>query len=232
LKLKSFHLEQVITKFFQDNQRLEIFDAIFKFFTELPEIIDRPNQIRDRANHDKFIDDYLAQLTEDQKERIKYAREGFLIKLENLKESDSIEELLEIFFYQRKPQEKFLFDSGIKMLIDSALTFKIDGFVRPLTGFSSGWLTQTPQLQKGLTCGAGRTRYIKFSVRNDNTSATEYRWKVRNSDDCEEPRGEITLNQTKNDPERTAYVGDHYVECYAISGNTCVARSRVNVKII
>jgi len=232
LKLKSFHLEQIVTKFFQDNQQLEIFDAIFKFFTELPEIIDRPNQIRDRANPDRFIDDYLAQFTEEQKEKIKNARDGFLLKLENLRESDSIESLLKILFYQRKPKEKFLFDYGIKTLTDPELTFIIDGFVEPLSGFSSGWLSQTPQLQKGLTRGEGKTRNIKFSIRSNKTSAEEYRWKVRNSNECEEPRGEITLNQTKNYPEQTAYVGDHYVECYAIKNGVCIARSKVTVRII
>lgn len=232
LKLKSFHLEQVVTQYFQENNSLEIFDAIFKFFTELLEIIDNPNQIRDRANVDKFIDDYLSEFTNEQKERIKSARDGFLIKLENLKESSSIDELLEILFYIRKPDEQFLFDFGKKMLTDDSLRFKIDGFVKPLTGYSVGWLTQTPQLQKGLTRGQGKTRRIEFSVRSDNTSASEYMWKVRNSDECVQPRGEITLNQTKNNPERTEYIGDHYVECYALKGDECVARSKVNVKII
>ena len=52
LKLKSFHLEQVITRYFQNENSLEIFDAIFKFFVELPEILEKPNQIEDRANND------------------------------------------------------------------------------------------------------------------------------------------------------------------------------------
>jgi len=232
LKLKSFHLEQIITRFFQNSQRLEIFDAVFEFFTELPEIVSKPNQIRDRADSNKFIDDYLVQFTEKQKEKIKYARDGFLIKLENLRESDPMEELVEIFFYQRKLQEEFLFDSGIRILTDSSLIFKIDGFVKSLPGYSAGWLTETPQLQKGLTRGPNKTRYIKFSIRKDNTSADEFRWRVKNSDSCEQPRGEITLNQTRNDPERTEYVGEHYVECFAVEGDVCTARSRVNVKII
>ena len=232
LKLKSFHLEQIITKFFQEDQSFEIFDAIFKFFIDLPEIINNPNQINDRANSDKFIDDYLEQFTDEQKEKIKSTRDGFLVKLENLKESSSVDELLEIDFYNRKPEEEFLFDSEIKTFIDSDSKFKIDGFVKPLTGFSSGWLTQTPQLQKGLTRGQEKTRKIEFSIRNDGTSAEEYRWKVRNSDECRQPRGEITLNQTKNNPEITKYVGNHYVECYAISNNVCIARSKVSVKII
>lgn len=232
LKLKSFHLEQVIVKFFQNSQQLEIFDAVFKFFSELPNLIGKPNQIRDRANSDKFIDDYLSQFSEEQKEKIKCARDGFLIKLENLKESDSIESLLAINFYRRKPSEEFLFDFRKKMLTNDSLKFKIDGFVKPLAGFSSGWLTETPQLQKGLTRGNNQ-RKIEFSVRISDISATEeYRWKVRNSDNCSQQRGEITLNQTRNNPERTEYVGDHHVECFAIVGDVCVARSRVNVKII
>jgi len=233
LKLKSFHLEQVITKSFQGDQNLEIFDAIFHFFVELPETINYPNQISDRANSDKFIDDYLVNFTEEQKEKIKLARNGFLIKLENLQESSSIDELLEIDFHQRKsPEEAFLFDSRIKTFIDGELKFKIDGFVKPLMGFSAGWLTQTPHLQKGLTQGQEKTREIEFSIRTNNTSASEYRWKVKNNDECEQPRGEITLDQTKNNPETTKYIGNHYVECYAIKNGVCVARSKVPVKII
>lgn len=233
LKLKSFHLEQVITKSFQENQNLEIFDAIFNFFVELPETINNPNQISDRANSDKFIDDYLVDFTGEQKGKIKLARDGFLVKLENLQDSSSIDELLEIDFYQRKSlEEAFLFDYRIKTFIDGELKFKIDGFVKPLRGFSAGWLTQTPQLQRGLTRGQGNTREIEFSIRKNNTSASEYRWKVKNSDECEQPRGEITINQTKNKPEITKYIGNHYVECYAVKNGVCIARSKVPVKII
>lgn len=231
LKLKSFHLEQVITNFFRKNQSLEIFDAIFNFFVELPGMIKNPSQITERANSDKFIDDYLADFSKDQKEKIEFARDGFLIKLENFKEADSIDALLEIVFFQRKTAEEFLFDSKIKTFINGELKFRIDGFVKLLAGFSAGWITQTPQFQKGLT-GGNNQRQIIFSTRENNTSADEYRWKVRNSDACSQPRGEITLNQTRNNPEVTKYVGDHYVECFAISSGVCIARSKVSVKII
>ncbi|NQU99828.1 MAG: hypothetical protein HQ538_03750, partial [Parcubacteria group bacterium] len=59
LKLKSFHLEQVIIKYFQEDQDIEVFDVIFKFFSALPNILDNPNQISDRADNNKFIDDYI-----------------------------------------------------------------------------------------------------------------------------------------------------------------------------
>ena len=232
LKLKSFHLEQVVTGYFQAQNSLGIFDAIFKFFVELPEMLNNPNQLEDRANEGKFIDDYLAELSDYQKAKIRSARDGFLVKLEDFKERNSVDELLKIWFYPRKPHEQFLFDFNRKMLTDDRFTFRVDGFVKPLSGYSSGWIRETSHLKKGLTRGQGKTRMIHFSVRNDNTAATEYLWKVRNSDDCDEPRGEITRNQTANNPEETAYPGNHYVECYAIRGDECVARSRVNVKIV
>ncbi len=232
LKLQSFHIEQVITNYFRENNSLEIFDSVFKFFYELPEIINNPNQIKDRANNGKFIDDYLEQFTHEQMNKIRSARDGFLIKLENLGEYDSVGQLFEILFNSRRSAEDFLFVKGIKTLTDNNLKFRIDGFVKPLPGFTSGWLTETPHLQKGLTRGGTRKRYIEFRIRKNETPAGKYRWKVKNDDSCLQPRGEITLNRTRNDPESTEYAGYHYVECYAIMNNDCIAKSKVPVKII
>lgn len=232
LKLKSFHLEQAIVNIFQLDPDIEIFNAIFLFFINLPSIISMPNQIPDIANNDKYIDDYLKKLTPAQKKKIIYARDNFLIKLENLKESDPVDNLMTIIFYERFSSEKYLFDKKIPVLTDSSYNFKIDGFVKPLSGFSSGWLSSTPQLQSGLTCGSGRKRHINFSVKINNTNADRHEWKVRNDNNCGYPRGEITLNQTKNDPESTEYPGSHFVECFAIQDNICMAKSRINVKVV
>lgn len=232
LKLQSFHIEQVITNYFRENTSLEIFDAVFKFFIELPEIINNPNQIKDRANNGKFIDDYLEQFTNEQRNKIISARDGFLVKLENLGEYDSVDQLFAITFYSRKFTEEFLFDGKIPTFIDKDLKFRVDGFVKPLSGFTSGWLSETPHLQRGLTRGVTRQRHIEFRIRKNETLANEFRWKVRNSDNSMQPRGEITLHRTKSDPESTEYPGDHYVECYAIQNNVCIAKSKVPVKII
>ncbi len=233
LKLKSFHLEQIVTIFFQENNNLEIFDAIFKFFVELPDIINKPNQIHDRANSDKFIDDYLDKLTEVQKEKIKTARDNFLIKLERLSEEGSIEKLMEIDFTSRIASEEYLFDFKIKTLIDQGLVFKIDGNVHPLSGFLHGWLKATPLLRKnGVSSGGHRTRKIRFSIRNNETGADDYWWKVKNSDNSKDPRGEITKGGTKNGIESTAFPSRSYVECYAINNSICVAKDRVNIRIV
>lgn len=232
LKLKSFHFEQVVTKIFKQNPNIEIFDAIFSFFINLPTIVNTPNQIEDRANSGKFIDDYLAKLTLEQKEKIKYARDGFLIKLENLKDSDPTDNLLMISFYRRFESEEFLFDKRIPILVNPTLNFKIDGFVKPLDGYTSGYISQSAHLQNGLTRGQDKARKIQFSIRSDNTGASTTWWKVRNQNGCGQERGELTQNQTKNTLESTEFLGDHHAECFAILNNICIARSLINIKII
>jgi hypothetical protein len=87
-------------------------------------------------------------------------------------------------------------------------------------------------LANGITSEAGKSRKIDYNFIENNTGAREYYWKVKNSDDSEAPRGEITLNQTKNSPESTAFPSDSYVECYAVSNEICIARNKLPVKII
>jgi hypothetical protein len=52
----------VIIQYYQENAELEIFDAIFKFFVGIPQIIENPS-IKDRANNHKFIDEYVYELS-------------------------------------------------------------------------------------------------------------------------------------------------------------------------
>lgn len=109
LKLKSFHLEQIIINFFEDNNELEIFDAIFDFFVRLSEIIDNPNVIAvDRADSSKFIDDYLIDFSEEQKQKIKCAIDGLLIRLEKCETTDDVKTVFEVDFYQRKVRNLYL----------------------------------------------------------------------------------------------------------------------------
>lgn len=225
LKLKSFHLEQVITNLFRENSELEIFDAIFHFFTELPNIINKPNQIPDRANKDKFIDDYLQEFTEEQKEKIIQARDCFLIKLENYSESNTIQQLLEVCFYERHgSSEQFLFDSNIPCLTEDEYSFKICGEVQVRGGGFREYILDKIGL-------INIDRKIKFRISGKQPNVDLFKWKVRNDNNSEQPRGEITDHCTLRDPEETRYRGNHYVECYAILNNTCVARALQNVKL-
>ncbi len=228
-KLKSFHIEQVITQYFQADVSITTFDAIYKFFTNLKEVIEAPS-IKDRANNESFVDQYLEKLSNKQKKKILQAKDGFLIKLESLTEDRSIENLIDADFYKRAGNdEKFLFGLFIPVLIDDDLQFRIDGFIQKKEGFRDGWLSQVHnKIAKG--------KKIKFKIRKDVTKDYSM-WKVQNDKNSDEvlrnnsTRGEITKGRTLRDPEETKYSGNHYVECYAIQDNICIAKSKQAVLI-
>jgi hypothetical protein len=225
-KLKSFHIEQVFVGIFQRNPSIDIFEAIFEFFCRLPVHIIKP-QIADRADSSIFIDSYLDDLTAEQKELIIQARDRFLIALEEFTPSSSIDDLLNGKTYKRfSPSEQYLFDSNIPTFIDSTLKFSIEGYLKNKNGFRE--YKYPIRLDRPII---ESKNYIRFQVEANNTAANQYKWKVKNSNDSPEPRGEITDNRTKNDPESTRYSGKHYVECYAIKNNYCIAKDRVNVQI-
>lgn len=220
LKLKSFHLEQVVTKIFLQHPQIDIFDAVFSFFVDFPNTVGSANQIPDRANNDKFIDDYLADFSAEQITKMSKARDGFLIKLENMDEDDSVSELMKIDFHKRYGQsEEYLFDQRIPVLKDQVLT--INAWVQK-DGRDETRLSPLGFIDAG--------KYIRFEVFMP-IQADFYKWRVKNDDRCTQPRGEITDHCTKNNPESTKYKGFHYVECYAIRNNICIASARQNVNL-
>lgn len=225
LKLKSFHLEQVVTKLFQQASDIYIFDAVFAFFVGLPIVISVPNQIADRANSDKFIDDYLSKFTPEQKEKINQARDHFLISLENLKDGDSVDSLLMPRLYKRKVvAEEYLFDKNMPVLEDPS--YSVFAIAADITDKAGN--IQRPLNAQGVIDSG---RYLKFKRMNRIDGCT-YKWKVKNDDSSDQPRGEITDNQTRNVPESTKYKGRHYTECYAIKDGVCVARAKQPVVLL
>ena len=80
-KLKSFHIEQIVTSYFQNDSSLDISDAVTKFFIELPKWLEK-SQIPDRADTKRKIDAYVDELTVEQKAIILRSRDEFLEKLD------------------------------------------------------------------------------------------------------------------------------------------------------
>lgn len=223
-KLKSFHIEQLVTRDFKNSPNLEIFDGIFRFFTTLKENIQRPN-IHDRADSSKFIDEYLNELSDKDRELIYKAIDAILISFENIDMNSNIEAIISSAFYERKSgMENYLFDQKIPMLIDETLILDIDGFVEKYDGFR--------KFQANLKYANGvvdTKNSIEFKVVKNTTNADILKWKVKNDNNTPEPRGEISDNRTSQNPEKTAYIGNHYVDCFAIKNRICIARDRVNV---
>jgi hypothetical protein len=72
VKLKSFHIEQIIIKELMEVRNIaniDTIDTILLFLEKLPKYISVP-QIYDRANTTKYVDDYLSELEETQKNRL------------------------------------------------------------------------------------------------------------------------------------------------------------------
>lgn len=92
-KLKSFHIEQILTLFFLEDPRLDLVGALTRFFRELPQWISR-SQIRDRADHTRYIDAYVNELTPQQRSAIIAARDRFTQGQGLLESVDRLEALL------------------------------------------------------------------------------------------------------------------------------------------
>jgi hypothetical protein len=218
--LKSFHIEQIITAYFRGEAGLDIFGAVFKFFRELPGNLAAP-RIPDRADPTKFIDQYVAQLTGGERDRLREARDGFLIKLERLEGADDVPSLLECSRRKRmSAAEAYLFDQGIPVFTEADIDIVANVLPRN-GGFREYVLNKLGVITVD--------RRIEFRLRNQLPGVDLYKWKVKNDDSSPQPRGEITDHQTQSDPEHTKYRGRHWVECYAIRGGACVARAFQNV---
>lgn len=223
-KLKSFHLEQLITMNYQENSKLDIFDSVFKLFSELKENILKPH-IKDRADDKKYIDNYLTKLTQTQRDIIYQAVDAVLISFESIENTTKVDSIIKSGFYKRVgSSEKFLFDQKIPILTDESLNFKIDGLIEKFDGFR--------RFHASLKNSSGivdTKNSIEFRVIENNTRADIVKWKIRNDNKVDEKRGEITDRRTSQNPERTAYIGQHYAECYAIKDNICIAKDKVFV---
>jgi len=74
-----------------------------------------------------------------------------------------------------------------------------------------------------------------FKVKKTNVSKPyEVWWKVKNEGEvakkANDLRGEIKKGYEKKE-ETTCYLGKHYVECYIVKDNTCVAMDRIDVPV-
>jgi hypothetical protein len=198
--------------------------VLFKFFCDVPAMIATP-QIVDRADRSKYIDQYVSDFSESQKRTILQARDYFLIRLEDISDQSSWGELLQGGLRERAgPREQYLFDSRIPVLTESDARLRIQARTTHKDGFRTYDLDA-----KGVV---DKDRRITFSARLTAPHGADLlKWKVKNDNASPEPRGEITDHTTRNNPERTKYKGEHFVECYAVRQNVCIAKSRQNIVI-
>jgi adenylyl/guanylyl cyclase-like protein with sensor domain len=219
-KLKSFHLEQIMTEYFAGDQALDIFDAVFRFFCELPGNLVNAH-IPDRADSSVMIDRYVDDMRMDERREIIALRDHFLIQLEAISATSSLEDILKAGVrYRTDSAERYLFDAGIPTLTEVPLRIR-GRILERVGGFRETFLGPSGEI--------GIDRQIEFRTVGDVPQADVFKWKVKNDDGSPQPRGEISDHRTRNDPESTKYNGRHFVECYAIRNKVCIARARQEV---
>jgi hypothetical protein len=220
--LKSFHLEQAIFEIFRKKPTADISEVLFEFFCDIPNLVSHP-QIRDRADVTRFMDQYVRDLDADETKAISQARDSFLIRLEDWEHGANVATLLEAGFYERASlKESFLFDSRIPTYIERDALLRVIGNVRERPGFRPYVLSSD-----GIISVERKIDFV--SELRGSFEADLFKWKVRNDNSSPEPRGEITDHRTRNNPETTKYKGAHFVECYAIRDNVCIARKKQSV---
>lgn len=235
--LKSFHLELIITHLFLTNPSISCIEAIHQFFFTLSSFLVQP-QLPDKADRSKFTDDYINTFSEEEKKQIEACIKSCAQMLEKMGEVHNEGDVISLIgillsgkaALEREATEEFLFDHSVPVAIDPTIQLTIDGIVLEATGgFRSYSL-------KGNGNRVYKERRIEFRVTSStvpNYVPVYYKWKVKNQGtEATELRGEITNHQTRNSPERTKYRGIHYVECYAIVNNVCVAKARQTVNIV
>jgi hypothetical protein len=130
------------------------------------------------------------------------------------------------------PNEEFI-DSKLNVTIEKTEVLKIVGRVEPRPGFLTYDLpTRGNRVKKGAKL---RFRIVKCTV----APPYDIFWKVRNrgseAEDATCLRGEIIQGSHSNGSEHqetTLYRGNHYVECYIVKDDKCLAVDRQQVRVL
>jgi len=96
-----------------------------------------------------------------------------------------------------------------------------------------GW---RPTLLKNVTFLQKRKKLEFFIEESNITEPYDVKWKVKNygkeAEEYNDLRGEIWNDRGKKEKiEDTKYYGNHYVECYIIKDNKCIAYDRITVPV-
>lgn len=132
--------------------------------------------------------------------------------------------------YYASPDEQFIQDKF--EVLEGTANFRID--CRVIHGNFSKSLRRMLSNRETINVGASLEFYP-----NTNSVSKPYTlyWKVKNTGEeafrNNELRGEITAgkNGSINRKETANYIGNHFVECYVIKNQVCVARSKIEVPI-
>ncbi len=241
VKLKSYHIENKAVDFFatydfSDQEYPILTRDFFEYFYNTTSDEDLQSHLNTALNRTIKACEFEEKdnFEEAIKEWVKIFGDDFPIMLEknvNAETPDKKTAISEKLFPSTK--EEFLDRTyGIKFAINPIYQLRIDARITQ-DGFRPAWLSSFIQKRFPLK----KKKKIVFSIIENNVSLPySVMWKVRNFGDeannMNDLRGEITYDEGfEKKKEDTKYYGEHYVECYIIKNNMCIAMNRIIVPI-
>lgn len=240
-KVSSFQIEESVLNFlmflsYKENPCSVFVRDFFEYFyknendselkSHLLTALNRSNKACDFENEGKLKDSAI--------EWQKIFGRDFPVVLDINSKEDSFDNKL-IALYKLYPSEKEEYlDSkyGITTSINTKYFLKIDAMIeqkkfRPF--YLSDFLSKKIFLLK-------RKKLTFKIIKSNIPEPFQVKWKVRNfgkeAMDANDLRGEIMDDDgSKTKIENTKYSGEHYVECYIIKNNICIAKSKILVPI-
>ena len=237
--VKSFHLELLAIEIINNSDIESYTEGINLFFDNASNYLEN-SCIVDPANSDNLVDDYLV---DDERENLKYLIKTEAVIAQNAvslendgKTDESIKEWDKIFAFNPEKKKSLTSKQSHEKVLSypENLQFKIKItsklFNPTLNKYKENYYSNSRKLPKGWK--------LRFYVDSSNIpDPKKVFWQVVNTgkeaERATDLRGEILDDQGFNRrDEHTKYNGTHYVNCFIVKNNYCVAKSRffVNIK--
>ena len=254
-KIRSFHFELLAAKILGDGKINSYSEGLNKFFSVASEYLDDP-VIKDPANEENMVDDYLAEMSSETKQLIKdeldslYEITSAAVQLEkDGNDQGAIAEWKKVFYAIGENSDKVVgttlgntdhakplqwpFHQKYKVSIDAYIYIRV-GDLKKLGGLNSNGR----QLQDGIllkyiaSTNASGPYQIKWQVVNTGPHAAREKDLRGNFFDAKLTNRSLSSDKHIN-WEHAKYTGKHWIECFVVKNDICVARSGrfyVNIK--
>lgn len=168
----------------------------------------------------------LTEESEDLNTKLREVFGNQFPKAESITETASLNKTYNLYNY--KDTEQFIEDMfPIDIRYDITLECNVT---------QNGWRPNLLSLILRNKQWLSKDKSLEFFIKDINIKGTyDIYWKVKNEGDVAKNknciRGQIVKTNQKTKFEHTDFRGEHYVECYIIQNDVCVARERIDVPI-